>query len=118
MKCIKNIYIYIWVKTIHYPNKIRSHLVTIASMAPFTPKSTSKLRSALHFSYSQVIPRFTPALIRLNPNNHSNHVFITLLTTTTLLIVTHYCAQWLLVLTLYANEYLWYYCNYENKSPI
>ena len=33
-------------KTIHYPNKIRSHLVTIVPMAPFTPKSTSKLRYA------------------------------------------------------------------------
>ena len=39
---------------IHCPNKIRSHLVTIAPMAPFTTKSTSKLRSALsalHFRY-------------------------------------------------------------------
>ena len=43
---------------IHYPKKIRSHLVTIAPMAPFTPKSTSKLRSALHFKYLIVIPRF------------------------------------------------------------
>ena len=49
----------LWMKTIHYPNKIRSHLVTIAAMAPFTPKSTSKLRSALHFRYSIVIPRFS-----------------------------------------------------------
>ena len=31
---------------------------TIVPMAPFTPKSTSKLRSALHFNYSRVIPRF------------------------------------------------------------
>ena len=45
-------------KTIHYPNKIKSHLVTIAPMTPFTPKSTSKLRSAMHFRYSIVIPRF------------------------------------------------------------
>ena len=37
-------------KTIHYPNKLRSHLVTIAPMMPFTPKPTSKLRSALHFT--------------------------------------------------------------------
>ena len=44
-------------KTIHYPNTIRSHLVTIVPMAPFTPKSTSKLRSALHFRYSVVIRR-------------------------------------------------------------
>ena len=47
-------------KTIPYPNKIRSHLFTIAPMAPFTAKSTSKLRSALHFRYSIVIPRFIP----------------------------------------------------------
>ena len=33
-----------------------------------------------------------------------NHVFITLLTTTTLLIVTNYCALCLLVLTLYVND--------------
>ena len=33
--------IILWMKTIHYPNKIRSHLVTIVPMAPFTPKSTS-----------------------------------------------------------------------------
>ena len=38
-------------KTIDYPNKIRSHLITIAPIAQFTPKSTSKLRSALHFRY-------------------------------------------------------------------
>ena len=46
-------------KTIHYPNTIRSHLVTIVvPMAPFTSKSTSKLRSALHVRYSIVITRF------------------------------------------------------------
>ena len=49
---------YIMDEKIHYLNKIRSHLVTTAPMAPFTPKSTSKLRSALHFRYSIVIPRF------------------------------------------------------------
>ena len=47
-------------KTIRYPNKIRSHLVTIAPMAPFLPKSSSKLRSALHFRYSKV-PRANTA---------------------------------------------------------
>ena len=57
-------------KKIHYPNTIRSHLVTIVLIAPFTPKSASKLRSALHFTYSIVIRRFIPALILLNPNNH------------------------------------------------
>ena len=50
--------IILWMKKIHYPNTIRSHLVTIVPMAPFTPKSTSKFRSALHFSYSIVIRRF------------------------------------------------------------
>ena len=48
----------LWMKTIHYPNTIRSHLVTIVPMAPFTPKCTSKLRSALHIRYWKVIPRF------------------------------------------------------------
>ena len=62
-------------KTMHYPNTIRSHLVTIVPMAPFTPKSTSKLRSALHIRYSIVILRFIPALILLNLNNHYNHGF-------------------------------------------
>ena len=37
-------------KTIYFPNTIRPHLVTIAPMSPFTSKSTSKLRSALHFT--------------------------------------------------------------------
>ena len=63
-------------KTVHYPNKIRSHLVTIVPIAPFTLKSTSKLRSALHFRYSIVIPRFIPrTIILLNPNNHYSHGF-------------------------------------------
>ena len=62
-------------KTIHYPNKMRSHLVTIAPMTPCTPKSTSKLRSALHISYSIVIPRFISRANTLNPNNHYNHGF-------------------------------------------
>ena len=48
----------LWMKTMHYPNIIRSHLVTIVPVAPFAPKSTSKLRSALHIRYSKVIPRF------------------------------------------------------------
>ena len=56
-------------KTIPYPNKIRSHLVTIVPMASFTSKSTSKLRSALHIRYSIVIPRYIPALIRLKPTD-------------------------------------------------
>ena len=47
-------------KTIKCPNKIISHLVTIAPMAPFSPKSAPKLRSALHFRYSIVIPGFIP----------------------------------------------------------
>ena len=47
-------------KTNHYPNKMTSHLVTNVPMTSFTLKSTSKLRSFLHFRYSIVIPRFTP----------------------------------------------------------
>ena len=47
----------LWMKTIHYSNKVRSHLVTIVPMTPFAPISTSKLRSALHFRYSIVFPR-------------------------------------------------------------
>ena len=48
----------LWMKTMHYPNTIRSNLITIVTKAPFTPKSTSKLRSALHIRYSIIIPRF------------------------------------------------------------
>ena len=56
--CVFQKIIILWMKTIHYPNTIRSQLVTIVPMAPFTPKSPSKLRSALHIRYSVVIPRF------------------------------------------------------------
>ena len=64
----------LWMKAIHSPNTLRSHLVTIVPMASFTPKSTSKLRSALHFSYSIVIRRFySRAIILRNLNNHYNH---------------------------------------------
>ena len=62
-------------KTTHYPNKRRSHLVTIAPMVPFTPKSASKLRFALHFRYSIVTPRFISRDNAVNPNNHYNHGF-------------------------------------------
>ena len=48
----------LWMKTMHYPNTIRSHSVTVVPMSSFTPKSTSKLRSALHIRYSKVIPCF------------------------------------------------------------
>ena len=60
MKRIKENDYILWMKTIHCPNKIRSHLVTIVPMAPFTPKSNSKLRSALYFQYSIVISCFLP----------------------------------------------------------
>ena len=60
---------------IHYPNKIRLQLVTIIPMAPFTPKSTSKLRFALHSRYLTVVPRLISPPILLNPNNHYNHGF-------------------------------------------
>ena len=75
-----------------YLNKIRSHLVTIAPIASFTPKSASKLKSALHIRYLIVILSFISPVILFNSNNHYIHVFITLLITRTLFIVTKYCA--------------------------
>ena len=44
-------------------------------MAPFTPKSTSKLRLFLHFRYSIVIPCFIPRANTENLNNHYNQGF-------------------------------------------
>ena len=45
-------------------------------MAPFSSKSTTNLRSALHIRYSKVIPRFiSRANILLKPNNHYNYGF-------------------------------------------
>ena len=41
----------------------------------FTPKSVSKLRSALHIRYSESSHASFPALILLKPNNHYNHGF-------------------------------------------
>ena len=35
--------------------------LSIVPNAPFTPRSTSKLRSALHFRYSIAILRFIPS---------------------------------------------------------
>ena len=52
------VFFLLWMKTMHYPNTIRSQLATVVPMARFTPKSTSKLRSALHIRFSKVIPRF------------------------------------------------------------
>ena len=49
-------------KTIHYPIQIKYHLLTIVPIAPFTPKSTSKFRSALHFRYSIVVVFVDPLL--------------------------------------------------------
>ena len=37
----------LYMKTIHYPNKISSHLATLLPMASFTLKLSSNLRSAL-----------------------------------------------------------------------
>ena len=50
--------------------------IPLGHNAPFTPKSTSKLRSALHFSYSIVIRRFySRAIVLRNLNSHYNHGF-------------------------------------------
>ena len=72
---------------IHYPNTIRSHLVTIVPIAQFTPKSTSKLKSTLQIYslyYSIVIQRFISCSIIITIITTG---FLTLLTTTTMFIV-------------------------------
>ena len=56
-------------KANHYPNKITFHLATIVPMTSFTLKSTSKLRSFLHFRYSIVSHVSFLTLIRLNYDN-------------------------------------------------
>ena len=65
----------LWMKAILYQNKMKSHFVIIVPTVLFTPKSSSKLRSARHYRYSIVIPRFIPRAIVLNPDNHYNHGF-------------------------------------------
>ena len=80
-------------KKTHYPNKIRSHLVTIIPMVTFTPNSTSKLRSALHIRYSIVIPSSFYGYYCSIQITIVTTVFITILTTTTLFVVTIYCTQ-------------------------
>ena len=57
--------------TFHFNCCLNKIFVIVIIIVIVTPKSTSKLRSALHISYSIVIPRF-----------------ISLLTTTTMFIVT------------------------------
>ena len=59
----------------HYPNTIRSHFVTIVPMAPFTPKSTSKLRLLCTLDIRKSSGASFPALILLNYKNHYNHGF-------------------------------------------
>ena len=57
-------------KTNHYPNKLTFLSVTIVPMTSFTLKSTSKLRSFLHFKYSIVSFHVSfLTLIRLNYDN-------------------------------------------------
>ena len=65
----------LWMKSIHYPNTLKFHLVTIVPMAAFTPKSTSKLRFALHFSYSIVIRRFYSRANTAQSKYHYNDGF-------------------------------------------
>ena len=62
-------------KTIQYPNTLRSHLVTVVPMAPFTPKSTSKLDLLCTLDIRKSSHASFPALILLKPNNHYNHGF-------------------------------------------
>ena len=53
-------------KTNHYPNKITFHSVTIVPMTSFTLKSTSKLRSFLHFRYSIVVVSLTEIITNVD----------------------------------------------------
>ena len=64
-----------WMKTIHYLNTLRSHLVTIVPMALFTLQSALKLRSACTLDIRLSSAASIPALILRNPNNHYNHGF-------------------------------------------
>ena len=69
-------YFLLWMKRMHYPNTVKSHLVTIVPMTPFTLKSTSKLRSALHtLDIRKSSQASFPALILLNHNKYYNHGF-------------------------------------------
>ena len=72
-------------------------------MAPFIPKSTPKLRSALHIRYKICFanPKLNPSKIR---------GFHTILTTLTVCVVTIY---WCHIIRY--NQYLWYYWNYKNE---
>ena len=85
---------------IHYLNKMRSHLVTVVPVAPFTPKSTSKLSFALHFidichpmlnSLSLILS--VSYILISNLITIITVVFVTLLTTITVCVVTIYCTQ-------------------------
>ena len=56
-------------KTNHYPNKITFHSVTIVPMMSFTLKSTSKLRSFLHFRYYSVYEKLKATRAKVAPVN-------------------------------------------------
>ena len=82
-------------------------MATIVPMAPFTPKSTSKLRSAL-----------ICANTAQSYNNDYNHGFPNTFD------YNHYVYNDYLVCSvpdivhIIRYEYLWHYCNYDNKRPI
>ena len=56
----------LWMKTIQYPNTLRSHLVTVVPMAPFTPKFTSKLDLLCTLDIRKSFHASFPSLILLN----------------------------------------------------
>ena len=74
MQCIFNFF-FISDENDALSNTIGSHLVTIVPIAPFTLKSTLKLRSALHIRYSIIIPRFISRTNAAPSYNHYNHGF-------------------------------------------
>ena len=61
-------------KTIHYLNEMRSHLVTIVPMTPFTPKSPSKLRSALYHTKESLKAVHTAAVSKSRRKQTVNRV--------------------------------------------
>ena len=62
-------------KTIYYPYNIDPTWPQSYQWRRFLQKSTLKLRSALHFRYSIVIPRFIPRANTAQSYNHYKHGF-------------------------------------------
>ena len=79
-------------KAIHYPNNIRSHLITITQMAPYTQNQlqSSDLLCTLDI-YSH--PMRHPVSLKLSVSKILMSILITLLTIITVCVVSIYCTQ-------------------------